>query len=417
MAKVFSPKIFNDPVYGFITISDPLIQQLLDHPWFQRLGRIAQGGMTYLVYPGAQHTRFHHALGATYLMEQALNALERKGTEISKEERQAALAAILLHDLGHGPYSHTLEGSIMPGVHHERLSLQMMQRLNEEFHQSLDLAIAIFKGEYPRTFFNQLVSSQLDVDRLDYLMRDSFYTGVAEGIIGSERIIKMMRVVDDKLVIEEKGIYSVEKFLIARRLMYWQVYLHKTVLGAEAMLHEIFRRARHVVLEDPNLFGTPALRGLLYAKGQEHSSDDLLDWFTQLDDTDVMASIKVWSNHKDPVLSDLCQRILHRRLFKIRLQVPEIPEDFVHECRKKSAQVLGLSPEDTTYFVQTGSVANQGYDTSKGEIEIYMKSGKLLNFFEASDNLAPENLSKKVVKHYVCFPKEILPLDIWPQAH
>jgi HD superfamily phosphohydrolase len=300
-------KIFNDPVYGFITVSDPLHQHIINHPWFQRLRRITQGGLSHLVYPGAHHTRFHHALGAMHLMEQALLVIQRKGTPISDAELQAGMAAVLLHDIGHGPFSHTLEGVLLSGVHHEALTLEIMHILNAEFDGKLTLAIQMFLGTYPRPFFNQLIASQLDVDRLDYLRRDSFYTGVAEGVIGSERIIKMMVVMNDELLIEEKGIYSIEKFLIARRLMYWQVYLHKTVLGAEALLHQIFRRARLLIQEKVDLFSTPALHFVLQSSPERALHSELVNAFVQLDDSDVMSAVKVWSSHSDAILSQLCR--------------------------------------------------------------------------------------------------------------
>ncbi len=404
---VSAPKIFNDPVYGFITVHDPLIQQLIDHPDFQRLGRISQVGLSALVYPGSQHTRFHHALGAMYLMQQAIHVLRMKGTDISAEEERGALIAILLHDIGHGPYSHTLEGTIVTGTHHEDISLALMQRLNQEFHLALDTAISIFQGKYPRKFFHQLVSGQLDVDRLDYLMRDSFYTGVAEGVIGSERIIKMMHVVHDALVIEEKGIYSIEKFIIARRLMYWQVYLHKTVLGAEALLTAVMDRARHLAKKGEDLFGTPAFKHFLFHEGPMETAV-LLDAFRKLDDHDVMASIKVWAEGKDGILADLCLRVIHRRLFKVKLQADGFSKEAIQACTTAVAETMGLGLSEAAYYVRHGQVSNQAYDVEKGEIQFLMKNGALLNFFEASPNLGSENLVKPVIKHYLCFPKEAL---------
>jgi HD superfamily phosphohydrolase len=403
---LFGQKIFNDPVYGFLTVSDPLIQQTIDHPIFQRLSRISQVGLSSLVYPGSQHTRFHHAMGAMHLMQQAILVLRLKGVLIDEEEERGALLAILLHDLGHGPYSHTLEGTLVKGVHHEEISLALMQRLALEFHPYIDKAIAIFTGTYSRPFFHQLVSGQLDVDRLDYLMRDSFYTGVAEGVIGSERIIKMMNVVDERLVVEEKGIYSVENFLIARRLMYWQVYLHKTVLGAEALLTSILHRAQYLCSQGVLLFATPSLQYFL-KKEVEITNEEMLDHFVKLDDYDIMASVKVWAGHSDFVLSDLCSRLLERRLFKVLLSVQPFSDSAVALCSDWIAKKYGLDKETSRLYMRRGTVSNQAYDRRKGEIYFLMKSGTCLNFFEASHNLHPENMTKLVTKHYLCIPKEV----------
>ena len=401
-------KIFNDPVYGFITVTDPFHQQIINHPWFQRLRRITQGGLSYLVYPGAHHTRFHHALGAMHLMEQALLVIQRKGTSISTEELQAGMAAVLLHDIGHGPFSHTLEGVLIPGVHHEALTVEIMNLLNAEFNGALTLAIQMFLGTYPRPFFNQLIASQLDVDRLDYLRRDSFYTGVAEGVIGSERIIKMMVVIQDELLIEEKGIYSIEKFLIARRLMYWQVYLHKTVLGAEALMHQIFRRARQLATSRIDLFGTPALHRVLHLNENNPLDLDLVPAFAQLDDHDAMAAIKVWSSHSDPILSQLCRRLLNRQLLKVRIQSDPVSQANIDAIILAVSSYLSCSIAEAGFFVSHGSVSNQTYDTEKGPIRFFMKTGEIRDFFSASDNLSVENALNKVQKHFICFPKEVL---------
>jgi len=400
-------KIFNDPVYGFITVSDPLHQQIINHPWFQRLRRITQGGLSHLVYPGAHHTRFHHALGAMHLMEQALLVIQRKGTAISPDEMQAGMAAVLLHDVGHGPFSHTLEGVLIPGVHHEALTVEIMQKLNAEFNGALTLAIQMFLGTYPRPFFNQLIASQLDVDRLDYLRRDSFYTGVAEGVIGSERIIKMMVVAQDELLVEEKGIYSVEKFLIARRLMYWQVYLHKTVLGAEALMHQIFRRARQLAADQVDLFGTPALIRVLNFNEHSGLEVDLIQAFAHLDDYDAMAAIKVWSSHPDRVLSQLCSRLLNRQLLKVRIQSEPLSQSLVETAIAAVSAHFSCSLDEAGFFVSQGSVSNQTYDAEKGPIRFFMKSGEIRDFFSASDNLSVENALNKVRKHFVCYPKEV----------
>jgi len=407
MTKAGHSKIFNDPVYGFITVTSPLLQQIIDHPYFQRLRRITQGGLSQLVYPGAQHTRFHHALGAMHLMEQAMLVIQRKGTAVSKEELQAGMAAVLLHDIGHGPFSHTLEGILIPEVHHEALTLELMQQLNTEFNGALSLAIQMFQGTYSRPFFNQLIASQLDVDRLDYLRRDSFYTGVAEGVIGSERIIQMMVVVQDELLVEEKGIYSIEKFLIARRLMYWQVYLHKTVLGAEALMHQIFRRAKELAANRVELFGTPALLSVLNFNEQKALDLETIQTFAQLDDSDAISAIKVWCTHSDPVLSQLCRRLLHRKLQKVRIQSDPFSQSFMDSCLAAVSAYFSCSVEDAGFFVSQGSVSNQTYNAEKFPIRFFMKTGEIRDFFSASDNLSIENPIKKVNKHFICFPKEV----------
>ncbi len=396
-------KIFNDPVHGFITISDPLIQKLLDHPYFQRLGRISQLGLSYLVYPGAHHTRLHHALGAVHLMGEALDILIQKGVEISKEEIQAAKVAILLHDIGHGPFSHTLETSIMPGIEHESISLDIMKELNEQFNGELDLTIAIFTRKYHKAFLSELVSGQLDVDRLDYLMRDSFFTGVAEGIIGSERIIKMMNVADGRLLVEQKGIYSVEKFLIARRLMYWQVYFHKTVIGAEALLTGILRRAKELGNLGEELFCTSALRNFLYKSDQK-----LLHQFVKLDDMDILASIKEWVQHKDPILSDLCFRLIYRKLFRVKLQAEPFDRLEIEDIRTKVNNKLNLKDNNlVSYYVSNSFVSTQAYEETVGEVLILDKKGEVLPLFKVSDHLLPEDMSRVITKHFVCYPKDI----------
>jgi len=398
-------KIFNDPVYGFITVNDRLIQQLIDHPYFQRLARISQLGMSGMVYPGAKHTRFHHALGAMHLMKQTIDTLRAKGTNISDHECRSALIAILLHDIGHGPFSHTLEHSILEGYDHESLSLQMMEKLNEEFNGALQTAIDIFTGNYFRNFFHQLVSGQLDVDRLDYLMRDSFYTGVAEGVIGSERIIKMMYVVDDVLCIEEKGIYSIEKFLIARRLMYWQVYLHKTVIAAEMLMLLIMQRARHLAAGGIQLFATSAFSRFLYPMPLNDAA--YLEDFTLIDDMDVLASVKEWSRHPDPVLSSLCLRLINRRLFKAVWMHEAPPDSHLDYLTNQVAALYGLSIKEATYFVKWDKVIQLPYDATKGEIWIFTKNGERRNIFEASDNLSRDHLSHPVEKFILCYPKEL----------
>lgn len=396
-------KIFNDPVHGFITISDPLVQTLLDHPYFQRLGRISQLGLSYLVYPGAHHTRLHHAIGAVHLMGEALDVLQQKGVEISKEEIQAAKVAILLHDIGHGPFSHTLETTIMPGVEHESISLDIMKELNEQLKGELDLTIAIFTRKYHKSFLSELVSGQLDVDRLDYLMRDSFFTGVAEGIIGSERILKMMNVVNGRLVVEQKGIYSVEKFLIARRLMYWQVYFHKTVIGAEALLTGILRRAKELGNAGEELFCTSALRNFLY-----NSDNRLLNQFVQLDDMDILASIKEWVQHKDPILSDLCFRLIYRKLFRVKLQAEPFDKAEIEAIRDRVKNKLDLADNNLiNYYVSNSFVSTLAYEETAGEVLIMDKKGDVLPLFQVSDHLLPEDMSRVISKHFVCYPKDI----------
>ncbi len=397
-------KIFNDPVYGFITVSDPLILQLIDHPYFQRLSRITQLGLSYTVYPGAHHTRFHHALGAMHLMKQALESLRLKEVSISNEEFRAAQISILLHDVGHGPYSHTLEHSIMEGISHEALSLQIMHLLNEELKGELSLAIEIFTGKYHRPFFHQLVSSQLDTDRLDYLMRDSFYTGVAEGVIGSERIIKMMNVVNDQLVIEEKGIYSIEKFLIARRLMYWQVYLHKTVISAEMLLTLIMQRAKELVQRGMPLFCTSTLKYFL--TNPFSTGKDSVDIFARLDDYDVMASVKEWTVSEDKILRLQCQRLVSRSLLKSSWTLEPPTQEFIEAIRESIETKYQISSQEAGYLMKTDLVQQLPYDAAKGEIMVLMKNGLMKNIFEASDNLSRDNLSKVVSKYIICYPKE-----------
>lgn len=404
MAKL---KIYNDPVYGFISVNDALIQQLMDHPYFQRLGRIGQLGLSYLVYPGAHHTRFHHALGAMHLMGNALEVLSQKGVPISTEEVRAAKIAILLHDIGHGPFSHTLENSLLKGVDHEDISLQVMNELNKEFKGSLALAIDIFTRKYPRRFFAELVSGQLDVDRLDYLMRDSFYTGVAEGIIGSERIIKMMNVVDDRLVVEQKGIYSIEKFLIARRLMYWQVYYHKTVIGAEALLSAILRRAKYLCEQGENLFCTSALRNILFTSAEPGQSDNLHQ-FLQLDDMDILASIKEWVQHPDKVLSDLSFRLIYRKLLRVNLQPGKVSEAELERIKSRvDLKFSGWGNNMSNYYVSSSFVTTQAYEETSGEIMILDKSGEVKPLFQVSDHLLPEDMTRLITKHFVCYPKDI----------
>ncbi|NTW32430.1 MAG: HD domain-containing protein [Bacteroidetes bacterium] len=358
-------KIFNDPVYGFISVQDDFLFKIIEHPYFQRLRRIKQLGLTHLVYPGAFHTRFHHAMGAMHLMSEAIEVLRSKGNDITDEEARAVLIAILLHDIGHGPFSHALENCIVYDLSHEYLSKLFMERLNIEFKGKLQLAIDIFRNKYKKKFLHQLVSGQLDVDRLDYLKRDSFFTGVSEGVISTERIIKMMDVVNDQLVIEAKGIYSIEKFIIARRLMYWQVYLHKTVLGAEYLLIKVLNRAKYLADNGVELFATPSLHEFLYNK---YNKEDflkqpiLLNTFSNLDDYDIYASVKVWRDEKDPILSTLSKNIMERRLFHVDIQNQPFDKDFIEKLKKKVSAAYKIKDEDVSYFVFSDKVENNAYN-------------------------------------------------------
>jgi HD superfamily phosphohydrolase len=397
--------VFNDPIYGFIRINDPLILELIETPYFQRLRRIAQVGLSSLVYPGAHHTRFHHALGCVHLMQQSISVLQSKGVTINSEESRALQIAILLHDIGHGPFSHAMEHSIIPKISHETLSLKFMHILNDQFNGALNLAISIFKGESERLFFNQLVSSQLDVDRLDYLKRDSFYTGVAEGNINSERLISMLNVVDQTLVIEEKGLYSVEKYLMARRFMYWQVYLHKTGIAAEAILIKIFERAKTLLKQGEHLHATNALMYFLNHQDGIQLSEETMEQFSKLDDTDIYAAIKTWSDHKDVVLSHLCVMILNRSLLKIKIK--ETPFSETKKTTKtKLLEAAGYDKDTWPYFVFSGTFSNLAYNPLNTPIYMVKKSGKKVNI---ATQLAPsffEALTHKVEKYYICYPKK-----------
>jgi HD superfamily phosphohydrolase len=400
-------KVLNDPIYGFILIPNSLIFDIIEHPYFQRLRRISQMGLSNLVYPGANHTRFHHAIGCLELMQKTVRVLRIKGIWISTEEEVALCIAILLHDIGHGPYSHALEHSIVDGITHEEISLKFMKKLNEEFEGQLDLAIEIFTGSYKRKFLHQLISSQLDIDRLDYLKRDSFFTGVAEGNISSDRMIVMMNVVDDELVIEKKGIYSVEKFLLARRLMYWQVYLHKTGLVAEYMLVNILKRAKELAESGEELSGSKALRYFLYNKITASNFDDaVLETFSRLDDYDIMSSIKEWIGHSDIVLSNLARMIVNRELLKIELQDNKISEEHELDMSIDFMTATGLYKKEAKYFVFKGQVSHQAYN-KKHPIQILNKKGKLIDIAKASDHLNLQALSKPVTKYFLCYPKKM----------
>ena len=401
-------KIFNDPVYGFISIPMEILFDIIEHPVFQRLRRIKQLGLTDLVYPGALHTRFHHVLGAMHLMSKAVTTIRRKGHEITKEEEQAVLLAILLHDIGHGPFSHALEYDIVSGVSHEEISGFFIDRLSKEFNGELDLTLKVFKNQYHKKFLHQLVSSQLDVDRMDYLNRDSFYTGVSEGKIGSDRIIEMMNVVDGNLVLEEKGIYSIEKFIVARRLMYWQVYLHKTVVAAEFMLIHVLRRAKELVLEGKELFGSPAL--LFFMKNNISISDfkqnpDVLNHFAMLDDYDILNALKVWQNSDDAVLSNLSKRIVNRDLFKIEVSKEPFAQRRIDEVKSKVQAKFGLSDTELIHFVYTDVLRNNAYNENRENINLLLKSGEIVELSKASDNLNISALTTPVQKYFLSYPR------------
>ena len=404
----YERKIINDPVFGFINIPKGLLYDIVRHPLLQRLTRIKQVGLSSVVYPGAQHTRFQHSLGAFYLMSEAITQLTSKGNFIFDSEAEAVQAAILLHDIGHGPFSHVLEDTIVQGVSHEEISLMLMERMNKEMNGQLSLAIQIFKDEYPKRFLHQLVSGQLDMDRLDYLRRDSFYTGVTEGNIGSARIIKMLDVADDRLVIESKGIYSIENFLTARRLMYWQVYLHKTSVAYERMLISTLLRAKELASQGVELFASPALHFFLYNDinhTEFHNNPDCLENFIQLYDNDIWTALKVWSNHPDKVLSTLSLGMINRNIFKVENSAEPIGEDRIKELTLQISQQLGITLSEANYFVSTPSIEKNMYDPADDSIDIIYKDGTIKNIAEASDMLNISLLSKKVKKYYLCYQR------------
>ncbi len=395
-------KIINDPVYGFITIDHPLILQIISHPYYQRLRNIHQMAFAHLVYPGAVHSRLHHSLGAYHLMCNALSELKNKGIAITAEEELGAKVAILLHDIGHGPYSHALENELIPGVHHEAISLLIIQKLNEELKGQLTPAIDIFTNKHSKPFLYQLVSGQLDVDRMDYLNRDSFFTGVAEGVIGYDRIIKMLTVKDGDLMVEEKAVYSIEKFLVSRRLMYWQVYLHKTVLGAEMMLVKIIRRAKELINKGEKITAaTTALDFFLKGKGAA-SIENNLSVFSSLDDYDVMATIKNWSGHPDKILSTLCRSLIDRRLFRIKLQADPFDEQLVAEKQKEITAGLNIGREEAEYFVFTGEAMNTTYNPQDERINILFKDGTIRDISQVDNALIHPQLASPVKKYYIC---------------
>jgi len=407
-------KIINDPVYGFISIPGDFVFDLIVHPWFQRLRNIKQLGLTSFVYPGATHSRFQHGLGALHLMNMAIFTLRDKGVKISPQEEEATLIAILLHDAGHGPFSHALENSIISGISHEDISLLLMRKLNEQYNGKLGLAIEIFTGTYRRKFLHELISGQMDMDRLDYLRRDSFFTGVIEGSVGSDRIIRMLNVIDDSLVVDEKGIYSLEKFLIARRLMYWQVYMHKTVLSSESLLVNILKRAKEIAVEGRDLFTTPALRFFLYnniSKSDLHDEGKftpglIASNFTRLDDSDILVCAKYWSDHSDKVLSDLSGRLMRRDLFAVELQNDPFPEQRVNDLSKLAKKLINFDNGLEDYYVFTNSISNLAYTPDAPVVKILLKSGKTADISTVSDMFDHRFLSERITKYFLCYPKE-----------
>ena len=401
-------KIFNDPIYGFISIPSTLIFDLIQHPYFQRLRRISQMGLSYLVYPGAHHTRFHHALGCMHIMQKAIETLRSKEVKISDQEAEGLLIAILLHDIGHGPFSHAMEHSIVENIQHETISVRFMEKLNREFHGKLDLAIEIFTGKYPRKFLLQLISSQIDMDRMDYLKRDSFYSGVAEGNINSDRLIQMLNVYKDELVIEEKGIYSIEKFLMARRLMYWQTYLHKTSVAAEIILTKILKRAKFLTQNGNELAASQPLTYFLQNRIEsEDFNDEVLSVFSQLDDFDIISAIKSWLNAEDYILRKLSEMIIHRDLPKIQMSNQKFDKKTIRNYEKDVLATYPISNEEVEYFVFHGKIKNQAYHKKQNPIQILRKNKTIADVVEVSDQLNASFFSKPTTKFYLCYPKEL----------
>lgn len=402
-------KIINDPVYGFINLPNEIIFDLIEHPFFQRLRRIKQLGLTHLVYPGALHTRFHHVIGSMNLMMQAVDVLRSKGNEISHDEALGVYIAILLHDIGHGPYSHTLEKSLVSALSHEDLSLFFMEAFRKEFGNVMDIAIDIFTNAYPKKFLHRLVSSQLDMDRLDYLRRDSFFSGVSEGVINTERIIKMLDVAEDDLVVEAKGIYSIDKFIVARRLMYWQVYLHKTVLAAEHMLIKVIERARYLAQNGRHLFATSAFKPFLYnqfTRQDFESSQEPLESFSRLDDFDIFSSIKEWAYGSDKILSYLCKGIVNRQLFRTEILSSPVDEKLIDGLKHQIAKTFRISADEAAYFVVYDNAHNSAYNIQHDGINILFKDGKIKDYSEVSDQINSEMLSKTVTRYFICYPKQ-----------
>ena len=403
-------KIINDPLYGFVSIPSKLIFELISHPYFQRLRFIKQLGVSEFVYPGAVHTRFHHALGAMHLMDLTLQSLQKKKVKISKEEVEATLVAILLHDIGHGPLSHSLEETILPGIKHESISYQFMKLLNEKFKGELELALKIFRNSYHRKFFHQLISSQLDIDRLDYLNRDSFFTGVVEGNVGVDRIIALLNVHEDQLVVEEKGIFSIENFLHARRLMYWQVYLHKTAVSVERMIVNAVKRAQYLATSGEKIFASDPFLFFLkgkYSTNELNNQRDALEAFGQLDDNDLWGAIKLWKHHPDFILSDLCKKILQREIFQIQLTPSPIKKTEAEKVRQQLMRQYNVLQKEASYYFSHGSVSNEAYVSGGQPINILMKNGSLLDIAQASDLPTIQAMSKIVKKNYLCWPKNL----------
>jgi len=405
-------KIFNDPVYGFINIPYALVFDIVENPYFQRLRNIKQLGLTNMVYPGANHTRFQHALGAMHLMTLSIDVLRSKGVEISEEEAESSVLAILMHDLGHGPFSHALEKVLIKDADHEKISLLFMKKLLPLAPEKIELSIRIFTGDYHKKFLHQLVSGQLDMDRLDYLNRDSFFSGVSEGVVSYDRIIKTLNVSQDMLVTDQKGIYSLEKFIIARRLMYWQVYLHKTVLAAEQLLINIMKRAREVYLIDDNLFCTMSMKKIFFDNRIQYKSfvenPHLLEYYANIDDQDIFTSIKIWMKHPDSILSDLCSRLINRRLFHIDIQKEPFDNNTIGKIRQKVSEKFHLTYEETRYHVISGITQNNAYDHGVGNIWILQKDGRVKDLAEISDQLNIRVLSNPVKKYFLSYPKEII---------
>jgi HD superfamily phosphohydrolase len=403
-------KIINDPIYGFIRIPDGIIFRIIEHPYFQRLRRINQLGLTDFVYPGATHTRFHHAIGSMHLMDMALTSLRNKGVDISDDEFESALITILLHDIGHGPFSHALEFSLIKGIEHEKISALIMQLFNREMDNKLDLSIKIFNGTYHKKFLSQLVASQLDVDRLDYLNRDSFFTGVSEGKVGFERILKMLNVRDNQIVVEEKAIYSIENFLSSRRLMYWQVYLHKTTVAAESLLINLIKRAKFLAGKGKLDTRNKALQLFLlneYSLEDFRENEEVIMAFLSLDDNDLWGAIKIWMNHEDLVLSELCRMLVERNLFKICIYNKPAPKNKIDSLRKDFIEKFPISRTDASYFINDGKLSNSAYELGNSKINVLMKNGDIMDIATASDLPNIKALSKIVNKYYLCFPKSV----------
>ena len=403
-----NPKIINDPVFGFIKIPRGLLYGIVEHPLFQRLNRINQLGLASVVYPGARHTRFQHSLGAFHLMTEAVRSLQEKGNFIFDSEAEAVQAAILMHDIGHGPFSHVLEDTLIHGISHEDISLMMMEEINTHFNGQLNLAISIFKGDYPKNFLHQLISSQLDMDRLDYLRRDSFYTGVTEGNIGSARIIKMLNVVEDTLVVEHKGIYSLENYLTTRRLMYWQVYLHRTCVAYEKVLVNMLNRAKDLIRKGQEVFASPALHYFL-----DHDVDatwfashpETLQYYGELDDSDLWSAMKAWKHHDDKILAILATDMLDRRIFKVEVHEESIPEERIHELQQMIARNLEIPEEDAHYLMSVNTISKDMYNVEDDSIAILYKDGTIRDISEASELLNVQLLSKKIRKYYLCYQR------------